>query len=281
MTDDLAHRAIQQSLFTVCAEPPSLLHLAGELDLVGAPGLTDALEPLTSRGANIGVELAQLTFMDSTGINALCLAAHALGERGRIVVLNAAPSVRRVIGIAGIVGIIDLPTTAHRLTAWSDRPPSTRHPGPTPAPMARWRCIAEGSVGDAGSAPIRRRRASSGLPWTSAGHDEDPLRRPVHGNVRPVAGRACRFQPHDDERATRRCRHAELPGSVRRCIHRLPAEFRSCRPSTGRHTWPAGQAVTLAFRDRQRRDDGLGHSSLAAIACVSGGRPRCLGGGGR
>ena len=108
MTDDLADPPVRQSLLTVYAEPPSLLHLAGELDLVGASALTEALEPLTSRGGNIGMDLAQLTFMDSTGINALCRAADALGERGRIIVLNATPSVRRVIEIAGLVSIIDI-----------------------------------------------------------------------------------------------------------------------------------------------------------------------------
>ena len=72
-------------MFTVYTEPPSLLHLAGELDLAGAPALTAALEPLTSRGGTIGMDLTRLTFMDSTGINALCQAAQALGERGRVV----------------------------------------------------------------------------------------------------------------------------------------------------------------------------------------------------
>jgi anti-anti-sigma factor len=93
MTDDLADRTIEQPLFSVSTEPPALLHLAGELDMVGAPALTEALEPLTSRGGNIGMDLAELTFMDSSGINALCQAAQALGERGRIIVLKATPSV--------------------------------------------------------------------------------------------------------------------------------------------------------------------------------------------
>ena len=118
MTDDLADRAIEQPMFTVFTEPPSLLHLGGELDMAGAPALTDALEPLTSRGGIIGMDLTRLTFMDSTGINALCQAAQALGERGRIVVLNATQAVRRVIEIAGLGHIIDIDDDsppAHRM----------------------------------------------------------------------------------------------------------------------------------------------------------------------
>jgi hypothetical protein len=45
MTEDLAdHGVAPQTVFTVYAEPPWQLHLAGELDLDGAPALTSALE---------------------------------------------------------------------------------------------------------------------------------------------------------------------------------------------------------------------------------------------
>ena len=76
--------------------------------MLAAPTLALALKPLTAGGGTVTLDLADLTFMDSTGINALCQAARDLGERGRIVVLNAAPSVRRIIEIVGIGGIIDL-----------------------------------------------------------------------------------------------------------------------------------------------------------------------------
>lgn len=97
MTDDLADqasddRALRRPWFTVCAEPPSLLHLTGELDMAGAPTLATALEPLIMCGGTIGLNLAALTFMDSTGINALCAAARQVGERGRIVVFRPPPS---------------------------------------------------------------------------------------------------------------------------------------------------------------------------------------------
>ena len=83
MTDDLADRtanvrAIRQPLFTVDVEPPSLVRLAGELDVVGAPTLAGALEPLTRRGGTIRIDLAELTFIDSTGVGALCCAAQHL-----------------------------------------------------------------------------------------------------------------------------------------------------------------------------------------------------------
>jgi stage II sporulation protein AA (anti-sigma F factor antagonist) len=109
MSEDLAYGgAAQDSFFTVHAEPPWLLHLAGELDMAGAPALTRALEAQARSGGTIGLDLAELTFMDSTGIKAICDAAQLLGERGRIVVFRPPPQIRRVIEICGLAGVIDV-----------------------------------------------------------------------------------------------------------------------------------------------------------------------------
>ena len=56
----------------------------GELDLLGAPTFAETLQPLTSHGGTIRLNLARLTFMDSTGINVLCQAAADLSDRGRL-----------------------------------------------------------------------------------------------------------------------------------------------------------------------------------------------------
>ena len=100
--------AEQETLFAVYAEPPWLLHLSGELDLDSAPALTVALEGPTERGGTIGLELAKLTYMDSTGIHVIVKAVGRLGERGRIVLYNPQPIVRRLIDICGLVGTIDI-----------------------------------------------------------------------------------------------------------------------------------------------------------------------------
>ena len=90
------------------ADPPTVLHLSGELDIDGAATFARALDPLTNRGGVIGLDLADLTFMDSTGINALCQAAQRLGQRGRIVLLQPRPSVRRVIEMSGLHGVLEI-----------------------------------------------------------------------------------------------------------------------------------------------------------------------------
>jgi stage II sporulation protein AA (anti-sigma F factor antagonist) len=116
MTESLAHDDVEEPSFTVYAEEPSLLHLSGELDLNGGPELATALEPLTRRGGTITIDVADLTFMDSTGINMLCAAARDVGGRGRVVVLHSTPAVRRVFEITGLAehfAINGEPTTPH------------------------------------------------------------------------------------------------------------------------------------------------------------------------
>jgi len=103
MTESLAHDDFaQEPMFTVYAEGPSLLRLSGELDVESARTLTSALEPLTRRGGTIRIDVADLTFIDSNGLNVLCTAARDVGERGHVVVLHATPPVRRIIEITGV-----------------------------------------------------------------------------------------------------------------------------------------------------------------------------------
>ena len=105
--DRSCDRAVARS-FAVYADPPTVLHLSGELDVNGAATFAAALEPLIARRGVILLDLADLTFMDSTGINALCQAAQRLGQRGRIILLQPKPSVRRVIEIAGLDGVLEI-----------------------------------------------------------------------------------------------------------------------------------------------------------------------------
>jgi anti-anti-sigma factor len=109
MTEYLTHAdVVQGPLFAVHASPPWLLQLSGELDLDGAPALTVALQGPTRRGGTVGLDLSELTFRDSTGINAIMNTVRLLGEFGRIVLFNPSPTIRRLIEICGLVGIIDI-----------------------------------------------------------------------------------------------------------------------------------------------------------------------------
>lgn len=101
-------RGMRAPLFDVYADPPWLLHLSGELDMAGACSLAEALAGPVERGGVVGLDVAGLTFMDSTGINAFVGATRVLGERGRLVMFHPRRAVQRVIEICGLGGTIDI-----------------------------------------------------------------------------------------------------------------------------------------------------------------------------
>jgi len=124
MTENLTPAdVVRGPLFAVHTSPPWLLHLSGELDLDGAPALTVALQGTTRRGGTVGLDLSELTFRDSTGINAIMNIVRLLGEFGRIVLFNPSPTIGRLIEICGLVGIIDIS---------DDLSPGPLHPDSTP-----------------------------------------------------------------------------------------------------------------------------------------------------
>jgi anti-sigma B factor antagonist len=75
--------------------------LAGELDLASGQGLPEVLADLP--GLTLVVDLARLTFMDSSGISALVQARRRLGDRGTSLVLTRPRDrVSRTLEIVGL-----------------------------------------------------------------------------------------------------------------------------------------------------------------------------------
>ena len=138
MIEDLAYDVTaQEAPFAAYAEPPWLLHLSGELDLCGAPALTKMLERPTERGGTVGLDLADLTYIDSSGLRVILNTVGRLGERGRVVMFQPSPVVRRLIELCGLDGMIDIsdhPSSPHFLDLTEGRsrprPPRTRSPAP-------------------------------------------------------------------------------------------------------------------------------------------------------
>jgi anti-anti-sigma factor len=82
--------------------------LRGELDLTGAPRIEEHLQSalLTSSGAFV-LDLSELSFMDSTGVNALLRARSLLGREQRELVVICPPGpVRRVLEVIGVVDML-------------------------------------------------------------------------------------------------------------------------------------------------------------------------------
>ena len=78
--------------------------LRGELDLLSGPQLLELIDELESRpGRAVVLHFADVTFVDSSGINAMLALHRALEERERSLQLrDVQPTIRRTLKIAGV-----------------------------------------------------------------------------------------------------------------------------------------------------------------------------------
>jgi anti-anti-sigma factor len=82
------------------------LRLGGEVDLTTAHLVEDALSPaLDLRCTRLIMDLADVEFMDSSGLRVLVVTRNALDERGaEMVIVDAKDHVRRVFELSGLSG---------------------------------------------------------------------------------------------------------------------------------------------------------------------------------
>jgi anti-anti-sigma factor len=78
------------------------LHLAGELDLAGAPRLTDALLDFVSSEGDVHLDLSEVTFLDSSGLRVIVALARSRGDAGSVVLLAPSAAITRILEIMGI-----------------------------------------------------------------------------------------------------------------------------------------------------------------------------------
>jgi stage II sporulation protein AA (anti-sigma F factor antagonist) len=91
--------------------PETTLVLTGELDPATAPTLEARLAEVTADGdvRRVVLDLAQITFLDSSGLRTLVAANEALRARAAELVLQAPTSnIRRVLEVTGLTELIEL-----------------------------------------------------------------------------------------------------------------------------------------------------------------------------
>lgn len=103
MTDSLL------TVTVVRAQPGVTLELTGELDLSSVPILEGALEGIDPGVEQVTLDLAGLTFLDSSGLNVFANTRVALRSEGCELVLRAPrPTVLRTLTVAGLADVFDL-----------------------------------------------------------------------------------------------------------------------------------------------------------------------------
>jgi anti-anti-sigma factor len=106
------------------------IRLAGELDLSNKSELDEVLQAAVEQGGAILVDLSELTFMDSTGINAFLRAAVALRGRGCLILHGEQDRVRRVMDLVRVDASVPNLHRIHDVVL-----PSQNGSGPAPAQL--------------------------------------------------------------------------------------------------------------------------------------------------
>jgi len=93
-------------------ESEAVVRLGGELDIAGVPGLRSALLDLTGPPATtkrVVLDLADLDFVDSTGLGVILAAATKLRDQGsELTVRNVRPRPRRVLDLTGAARVLTI-----------------------------------------------------------------------------------------------------------------------------------------------------------------------------
>lgn len=92
------------------AESGHEVRLLGELDMATASLLRDELVRLTSEGATlVTVDMADLAFIDSTGLSVLITALKRLRQQGGDMALRSpTPGTRKVLEITGLTEVFSI-----------------------------------------------------------------------------------------------------------------------------------------------------------------------------
>jgi len=105
MADDPARLA-------VTGIEPGHVSLCGEIDAHSASDLTDAFEPWPADVSSIRLRMAEVTFMDSSGLRALIELRRRADDHGATLRIDApSRAVARIIEISGLDGTIDIRPT--------------------------------------------------------------------------------------------------------------------------------------------------------------------------
>lgn len=98
------------SIETTSAAASTTVAVAGEVDVSNAPELRQALESaLAGASPEIEVDMAQVPYIDSTGIGVLVGAAHAAKDAGkRFTIASPQRNVSRVLGLLGVSGELNV-----------------------------------------------------------------------------------------------------------------------------------------------------------------------------
>ena len=98
----------------------AVLSVAGEIDLASAPQFKEALDQVAAEKVSVTIDLAEVTFMDGTGLHALFTFASGTNGNGPVRIVNPSRTVLRTMQIVGMTAVpqIEDPRTGKGRAAW-------------------------------------------------------------------------------------------------------------------------------------------------------------------
>ena len=93
---------MESLVVTVESTKPGIVRLDGEIDMHTVPRLEEAFAEVLSAGGSVSVDMANVTFIDSSGLHFLASVASTLNGAGPLKLVNVPPRVLRVMGIVGM-----------------------------------------------------------------------------------------------------------------------------------------------------------------------------------
>jgi anti-sigma B factor antagonist len=156
-----------------------VFRLFGELDTSNIGELDTVLRHARD-GGDVVLDLADLTFVDSTGIKRFVAIAHALGDAGKLILLSPRPSVARLLECTGIAhalaNIVVFPTPDPSVRAAQERRagPAARRPS-APSTVSTVVPLEAHAAGVPSSPAQRTARAAAGESSRSGGPEELPF----------------------------------------------------------------------------------------------------------
>ena len=83
----------------------AIVSVAGEIDLASAPQFKEALDQAAAEKIPVTIDLAEVTFMDSTGLHALFTFASSSNGNGPVRVVNPSRTILRTMQIVGMTAV--------------------------------------------------------------------------------------------------------------------------------------------------------------------------------
>ena len=93
---------MESLVVSVESKKPGIVRLVGEIDMHTVPRLEAAFGEVLSAGAPVSVDMADVTFIDSSGLHLLTRVASSLNGTGPLSLVNVSPHVLRVMQIVGM-----------------------------------------------------------------------------------------------------------------------------------------------------------------------------------